>query len=181
VCSLVAELWGCPCTHLTSTRDLAGVRNAYDTPAHLGVDRLLAMVAAHHHYPGPACTIDCGTALTLDAVTAQGRHLGGLITASPALTCHALSVAAPALGERTGGIPVWFARDTPQAVANGASLAAKSLIAGFVHAAERTMGVAPTVLLSGGGMAELRLLLDAGYEWAPNLVLDGMAVVLESL
>jgi type III pantothenate kinase len=74
----------CPGYQFVTTRSLqCGVRNGYRQPQQLGVDRWLAMLAAFH-LPQRAvdqsvCVIDCGTALTLDVLDANGQHLGGYI------------------------------------------------------------------------------------------------------
>ena len=57
-----------------------GVQNSYNEPQRLGADRFVGLVAAHHLRSNRHCvTISCGTAVTIDAITAQGEHLGGLI------------------------------------------------------------------------------------------------------
>jgi len=57
--------------------------NAYKDPAKMGVDRWLAMIAAFDLCDAKnnelICVIDCGTAITLDILNAQGVHIGGLI------------------------------------------------------------------------------------------------------
>ncbi|RMG23737.1 MAG: type III pantothenate kinase [Bacteroidetes bacterium] len=56
------------------------ISSAYQTPESLGIDRLVAVVAAKAHYPSqPVLVIDAGTALTFDVATAAGRYLGGSI------------------------------------------------------------------------------------------------------
>ena len=52
----------------------AGVRIAYAEPARLGVDRFLALLAAHARGAGPALVVGVGTALTLDLIDAGGQH-----------------------------------------------------------------------------------------------------------
>ena len=71
--------WQVPPVFLRATARACGVSNAYSDPATLGIDRWAAVVAAHHGYPGAVCVVDCGTAVTLDLVTAGGEHRGGLI------------------------------------------------------------------------------------------------------
>ncbi len=57
-----------------------GVKNSYSEPQRLGADRFVGLVAAHHLIPKQHCIIiSCGTAVTIDAITQQGKHLGGLI------------------------------------------------------------------------------------------------------
>jgi len=57
----------------------AGVVNAYSDPQRLGVDRFLALVGARGRAPTAALVAGCGTALAIDAIDAEGRHLGGVI------------------------------------------------------------------------------------------------------
>lgn len=68
---------------VTSQAQQCGVRNGYQQPHQLGVDRWLALLAAFHLPERSAeqavCVIDCGTALTLDVVDEAGQHLGGYI------------------------------------------------------------------------------------------------------
>lgn len=70
---------------IESTREACGVVNAYQEPKKLGVDRWLAMIAAHHKYSGLLCIVDSGTALTMDFVASNGTHLGGFIVPGAAL------------------------------------------------------------------------------------------------
>ncbi len=63
-----------------STAKAYGVINAYDDAMLLGADRFVGLVAAHHLRANYHCIIvSCGTAITIDAITATGQHLGGLI------------------------------------------------------------------------------------------------------
>ncbi len=62
-----------------STASALGVTNAYDQPERLGVDRWLALLAAAELCDGDCMIIDAGSAITLDLLRADGRHLGGAI------------------------------------------------------------------------------------------------------
>lgn len=82
--------WAVTVSRLVSRRQQAGVRNAYQKADTLGVDRWLAIVGAAHSYGMPVVIWDLGTATTLDAVDAAGRHLGGYIFPGPATMLKAL-------------------------------------------------------------------------------------------
>src|SRR5204863_1090099 len=75
-----------------------GVRCAYAEPQRLGVDRWVAVLAAHSLAAGAACVIDAGTAVTFDAVAADGAHLGGLILPGARLLAAALDRNTNAIG-----------------------------------------------------------------------------------
>jgi type III pantothenate kinase len=153
---------------------LAGVRIAYAQPAKLGVDRFLAMLAAHARGPGPWLLAGIGTALTIDLLDADGGHRGGRIAPSPQLMRQALHQAAAQLPAH-GGDYHEFARDTEDALASGCDGAALALLERSLRLAARELGQPPRLLLHGGGVdALLAELPDA--EHAPALVLEGVAV-----
>lgn len=57
----------------------AGVISGYAEPSKLGADRWLGIVSAHNYFPGPLMLVSFGTAVTVDLVSMNGRHLGGFI------------------------------------------------------------------------------------------------------
>ncbi|MDO8291726.1 MAG: type III pantothenate kinase [Gallionella sp.] len=56
-----------------------GVRNGYSRAAQLGSDRWAALIAAWQLVQGKCLVVNCGTAITIDALSGQGKFLGGLI------------------------------------------------------------------------------------------------------
>lgn len=155
--------------------ELAGVRIAYAEPSRLGVDRFLSLLAAHARAPRPVLIASVGTALVIDLLDAEGRHLGGLIAPSPTLMRASLHQRAPHLPP-AGGAVVDFAADTGDALASGAILSARALIARSVLAARKRIGTAPELLLSGGGADDLLAGWRVRGERVPDLVLSGLAV-----
>lgn len=154
-------------------RAFSGIRIAYDDPRKLGVDRFLVLLAAHARAPGPWLAVGIGTALTIDLLDADGRHRGGRIAPSPTLMREALHARAPHLPS-SGGAYAEFADDTAAALASGCEGAALALIARSVDAATKQLGIAPRVLLHGGGAHELWPRVDVAA-FAPALVLEGLA------
>ncbi|MFM8341861.1 MAG: type III pantothenate kinase [Methylomonas sp.] len=104
------------------------VSNAYSQPEKLGVDRWLALLAAHHHYLGNSCIIDCGTAITLDFIDSHGQHRGGLISPGLLLMKKSLAqnTAALDLNQQTSALVL--ADNTRHAIDSGCLLAAIGLI-----------------------------------------------------
>ncbi len=153
---------------------LAGLQVAYAVPGKLGVDRFLAMLGARTRGPGPWLVAGVGTALTIDVVAADGRHLGGRIAPSPRLMRQSLHRAAAQLPTE-GGVFDEFARDTPDALASGCDGAAVALIERSLAQAAATLGVAPGLLLHGGGIGSLLSLLPQARR-VDGLVLEGLAV-----
>ena len=150
----------------------AGMRIAYANPRKLGVDRFLALLAAHET-AAPALVVAVGTALTIDLLDADGQHRGGRIAPSPALMREALHARAAQLPV-VGGVYVEFADDTETALASGCEGAALALVERSQQAATALLGTAPRLLLHGGGATTLLPhLRDA--EHTPRLLLQGLA------
>ncbi|TYT27063.1 type III pantothenate kinase [Luteimonas viscosa] len=149
-----------------------GLRIAYAAPERLGVDRFLAMLAAHAR-GGAWLVAGVGTALTIDLVDAGGRHHGGRIAPSPALMREALQAKAAQL-VADGGHYREFAADTDDALASGCLGAALALVERSLAAAADACGAPVPLLLHGGGAeALLPHLRDAEHD--PSLVLRGLA------
>ncbi|HYM86198.1 MAG TPA: type III pantothenate kinase [Pseudoxanthomonas sp.] len=157
-----------------SVAQLAGVRVAYADPARLGVDRFLAMLAAHARGARPWLVVGVGTAVTIDLLGADGVHRGGRIGPSPRIMRAALHAAAAHLPEQ-GGAYREFAADTSDALASGCEGAALGLIERSLRQGQALLGEPPALLLHGGGAdALLPCFPDALH--APSLVLEGLGL-----
>lgn len=153
-----------------------GVRIAYAEPEALGVDRFLAMIAAHAHRPRfsrGSLVVGLGTALTVDLLAADGRHLGGRIAPGPALLRAALHARVPHLSE-TGGMPRDFASTTEDALASGAGAMVRGAIADALAAARARLGRRPHLVLHGGDADAVAMAFPSA-EQRPDLVLEGLA------
>ena len=68
---------------LRSLEYVAGVQSGYVEPEKLGVDRWLALVGAaaivQNGAPVDKLIVDAGSAITVDLLTKEGKHLGGAI------------------------------------------------------------------------------------------------------
>lgn len=156
----------------------AGVRNAYATPAKLGIDRFLALVALHADAALPVVHASVGTALTLDALAADGTHHGGLIAPSPALMQQTLLDATARVTASDDAPIAELATDTESAVRSGCLLAAAALIERFRAQAAVVLGTPPALVLSGGGAPPLVPLLAPPVRVKVDLVLRGLAAIV---
>ena len=158
--------------HLARTEPrLGGLTIAYAQPAHLGVDRFLALLARSGE--GASLLVGIGTALTIDLMDAGGLHRGGRIAPSPQLMREALHARVAQLPPSGGGYAT-FAGDTAAALASGCEGAALALVAGSLDAARALLGESPTLVLHGGGARALRARLPPHLH-QPDLVLHGLA------
>lgn len=153
-----------------------GVINAYPEPQRLGVDRFLAMVAAHADGLGACVLVGVGTALTLDALAADGRHLGGLIAPGPQLMRQSLLGATARVRPEHDGMLVDAADNTADAVHSGCWQAAAGLVERFVATMTPRLGGHPVLSLSGGDARQLAPLLTLPARHSEHGVLRGLAV-----
>ena len=177
-----ARLAGAPePERVTTQRQACGVTVAYIDPWRLGVDRMLAMIAAHGRFPRrPVCTVAVGTAMTLDLVGADGRHWGGAIIPAPPLMVGSLlestnGIRRRAQGGASGRGHSLFGRSTRAAVEQGARYAAAAAVDRAVSEAKQLVGRTPQLVLTGGGAVDLQPLIRSAGVLVPDLVLEGLA------
>jgi type III pantothenate kinase len=154
----------------------AGVTNGYRDPAQLGADRWAALVAAHTLAQENVVVVNAGTALTIDALTSEGRFLGGLIVPGPAMMRSALDKGTAGLRQAQGRFAD-FPQATPDAIASGAVQAAVGAIMRIAAAMEKHGNKPARVLLSGGAAAEIRAHLPLECALHENLVLEGLVAI----
>ena len=176
--SLMTEKWHLQPEFAVPSASFAGLHNGYVEPGALGVDRWLALVAAWVRSGKACCVVDCGTTITIDVVTAEGRHLGGYIVPglhvmrdSLAHRSRALSTAASAWDSPAPGTT------TLTAVHNG--LLAMAL--GVMRSIRQDCLAAGHQLewfSSGGDAHVLAPHLDWQYRLESDLVMEGLELVM---
>jgi type III pantothenate kinase len=62
-----------------------------DNPLEVGADRIVNAVAAYDHVGGACISVDFGTTINYDVVSAQGEYLGGVIAPGVEISMEALS------------------------------------------------------------------------------------------
>jgi type III pantothenate kinase len=165
---------GYRCERVATAAQALGVRIAYPRPERLGVDRFLALLAAHARDDGPWLLVSVGSALTADLLDVDGQHHGGLIAPSPRHARESLAARFPVLAADVGSASDW-AIDTDDAVASGALAAAAGLVERAHRLARERLGAAPTVLVSGGEAGPVRAALPFATQAWDAPVLDGLA------
>jgi type III pantothenate kinase len=176
--SLCLARWGLEAQLLRSRVEQGAVRNGYANPAELGVDRWLAIVGAADRYGRPLVVWDLGTATTLDAVDADGRHLGGWILPGPSTMLDALrsgtQLKVPA--DLLSAGPIEPGRSTAECIARGVLAAqAGSLHQLMMDLSARNVGK-PRLVVTGGAAEVLLPLLEVEHVHDPWLVFRGMLV-----
>jgi type III pantothenate kinase len=166
-------------------REAFGLTNSYTRPRRIGVDRWVAMIGARAEFGGALCVVDAGTAVTIDAIDRDGHHLGGMIVPGLTLMADALHLNTSKIPLAKTGAAVGasgmraFANTTEGAVQNGALTAICGAVERSVQSM-RSAGFRPKVVLTGGDGSRILKLLDANVLHRPNLVLQGLAFMVQS-
>lgn len=178
--SLVAALRAAGLPTLRVGSDLpCPLRLAYADPASLGVDRWLAAVGAQATY-GAAVVIDCGTATTVNLVSADGLFVGGCI--GPGLRAIEVGMRSttPALPtSRLDHSVVFPATDTQAAVDAGVLIGYAGMVERFAAHGVRVLGTSCTVVLTGGNAARVVPHTRLRARCEPDLVHQGMRRLIE--
>lgn len=170
------NLWQREPYWLRTPASACGVRNAYAEPERLGVDRFLTMVSAHAEAHGACVLASAGTALTLDAMTADGRHLGGLIAPGVQLMQQSLLQATARVRPERPGELLELADNTADAVSSGCWQAAVALVERFARRMTQKLEATPTLILAGGDAQQLASMLSLPAHLSQDSVLRGLAL-----
>mgnify|MGYP006431776121 CR=1 FL=1 len=169
----VERRWAVPFTEVRAREHCGPIVNAYADPASLGADRWANLLGARAAL-GSVDTIivDAGTAVTVDALRADGRHLGGAILAGLSASRAGLRCAAPALPAAHEEAPL-PSDNTAGAIGGGTLIG----LAGAVERVATAVGgrlTAPARILTGGDAERLAAWLDAGWSIDQQLTLRGL-------
>ncbi|MEH6436287.1 type III pantothenate kinase [Massilia sp. DD77] len=163
---------GLPVEWFASVPERAGLRNGYREPQRLGCDRFAAAIGARALAPGQDLVVaTCGTATTVDAVSADGRFLGGMILPGLALMAAALArntAQLPQVGPGAAPPPL-FGDNTDDAIVSGCL----SAQAGAIERAVAGHG-ASACILSGGAAPYIAPALKVEHRLVDNIVLVGL-------
>ena len=150
-----------------------GVRNGYANASQLGSDRWAALIAAWHLVRGKCMIVNCGTAITIDTLSEQGKFIGGLILPGVELMQRSLVAATSQLKPEQGGYAT-FPLNTADALFSGA-------IQACCGAIERQYALldddSVPVVLSGGAAGVLEKSLNVPLRVVDNLVLQGLLLI----
>jgi type III pantothenate kinase len=157
-----------------------GLEILYNPPSDVGADRLVDAVAAIHKYGAPCIVVDFGTATTFNAIDAQGRYLGGVITPG-------INISSEALFQRAARLPpVEIKRpesvigtSTVGSMQSGLYYGFVGLVDGILKRMLDELGASTRVVATGG----LASLISTGSEYISTvdstLTLEGLRLIYE--
>ena len=187
----VEQAWQIKTEYIKTEAFSFGVSNAYSDYPSLGVDRWMVIIAAWQRFreqEKAVCVVDCGTATTIDGISAAGQHLGGFIVPGYTIMQEMLlnntsdiELARKILPKESSPakkLPsIKFSSSTEEGVNNGCYLAMISMIDRVVTSMQEDYGEQVNCIITGGN-AELVVEQLAGrFEYEPGLVLHGLAMV----
>jgi type III pantothenate kinase len=175
----VQRRWGLELRAIVTRAVQLGVTNTYKDPARLGADRWAALVAARARLSGAVCVVDCGTALTIDALDENGVFRGGVILPGLTLMRDAL-LRTHGVREVLGDAGSALAQSTADGAAAGTLLGLAGAIDRILDEQATLLGAAPQIVITGGDALPLCALLRHVAQYTPDLVLEGVARIVHA-
>jgi type III pantothenate kinase len=177
------ELWDVPAHWVVASAAEAGLMNGYDHPTRLGSDRWVAMIGAWHRMlaQGPArplVVVMVGTAVTVEAVDAHGRFVGGFILPGHGIMLRALESGTAGLHVPTGDVRE-FPTNTSDALTSGGTYAIAGAIERMVQHLRRHSGAEPACYMTGGAGWKMAPHMSVAFELVDSLIFDGLLEIAQ--
>jgi type III pantothenate kinase len=152
-----------------------------ENPHEVGADRLVNAVAAYARVGSTCVIVDFGTAITYDAVSAEGEYLGGIITPGIEISLEALSDRAAKLPNVEIGEPrSLIGRSTVDAIRSGIAYGFAGQVEGIVRRLRDELGQETRVIATGGfATAMFPFIKETIDEVDEFLTLTGLRLIWE--
>jgi len=157
-----------------------GIAIRMDNPRELGADRLVNAVAAFDRFGGPCAVVDFGTAITFDAVSADGEYLGGVIGPGVRISMEALTERAAKLPKVDLTEPGSVIGKTTQAgMQSGIIYGFAGAIDAIARRVEAELGEGTSFIATGGGADAIVPFCETVDEVDDLLTLTGLRLIHE--
>jgi len=141
-----------------------GIINEYRHPDQLGIDRWCSLVGAAQLFSQQTLlVVNAGTAATVDALSADGRFIGGYILPGLCMMRNTLAVQTADLTLTEGEYEKW-PRSTENAIYSGAMQAIIGTVKQAAQDLREADGHMPLCLLSGGAALQILSALRASLD-----------------
>ena len=128
-----------------------GMPVLYDNPTEVGADRIVNSVAAFATLGGPCISVDFGTAINFDAISAKGEYMGGVLAPGIGISAEALFSRAARLFrvsiEDPGKV---IGTNTIASMQSGLYYGYIDLVDGIIERMKKVMGPDTKVVATGG-------------------------------
>lgn len=178
------EIWDIEPQWVHSSKQAAGVINGYDHPGRLGADRWVAMIGARNRMlarevePRPIILVMVGTAVTVEAIDAQGHFLGGLILPGHGIMLRALESGTAGLHVPTGEVKP-FPTNTSDALTSGGTYAIAGAVERMTQHLQQRTGQAPACIMTGGAGWKMAPSMVRPFELVESLIFEGLLALAE--
>jgi type III pantothenate kinase len=178
------EMWDFTPHWAVSSAAEAGMVNGYDHPTRLGADRWVAMIGAHARMRKqsttnqPMVVVMVGTAVTVEAIDASGKFLGGLILPGHGIMLRALESGTAGLRVPTGDV-CEFPTNTSDALTSGGTFAIAGAVERMVQHVRQHCGAEPMCLMTGGAGWKMAPSMSVQFELVDTLIFDGLLEIAQ--
>jgi len=159
------DLWDFPPQWVVPSLQEAGLINGYDYPSRLGADRWVVVMV--------------GTAVTVEAIDAEGRFLGGLILPGHGIMLRALESGTAGLHVPTGEVTP-FPTNTSDALTSGGTYAIAGACERMVQHLRDHTHLEPMCIMTGGAGWKMAPSMSVQFELVDNLIFDGLLAIAAS-
>ncbi|MFT4192555.1 MAG: type III pantothenate kinase [Comamonas sp.] len=180
------ELWDLQPSWVHSSAQEGDLVNGYDHPTRLGADRWVAMIGARQRMLDatrgqavrPLILVMVGTAVTVEAIDADGRFLGGLILPGHGMMLRALESGTAGLRVPTGDV-VPFPTNTSDALTSGGTYAIAGAVQCMTAHLRQHSRAEPLLYMTGGAGWKMLPHLQGQFDLVESLVFDGLLAVAQ--
>src|SRR5919204_1799141 len=161
-----------------------GMAIRLENPRELGADRLVNAVAAYAKFGGACAVVDFGTAITFDAVSADGEYLGGIIGPGVEISMEALAARAAKLppielGEPPGEPGGVIGRSTQASLRSGIVYGFAGAVDAIARRVQRELGTNASFIATGGHAHAIVPYCEMIEEIDDLLTLRGLRLIWE--
>ena len=177
------EIWDVTPQWVVASETQAGLTNGYDHPSRLGADRWVAMIGAYHRMLAqgevrPMVVVMVGTAVTVEAISPDGRFLGGFILPGHGIMLRAMESGTAGLHVPTGDVSQ-FPTNTSDALTSGGTFAIAGAVECMVQHVRQRCGAEPMCVMTGGAGWKMAPSMTRPFELVDNLIFDGLLVIAQ--
>jgi type III pantothenate kinase len=178
------DIWDAAPQWVVPSEAEAGIVNGYDSPMRLGSDRWVAMIGARKNALAqglanrPLVVVMVGTAVTVEAIDASGKFLGGFILPGHGIMLKALESGTAGLHVPTGDV-VTFPTNTSDALTSGGTYAIAGAVERMMDHLRQHTGKEPHCIMTGGAGWKMAPSMNIKFELVDNLIFDGLLAIAE--
>ena len=178
------EPWDASPQWVVASSAECGVTNGYDHPTRLGADRWIAMIGARQRVLArgdskPIVVVMVGTAVTVEAIDADGKFLGGFIIPGHGIMLRALESGTAGLHVPTGEV-VDFPTNTSDALTSGGTFAIAGAVERMIQHVTKHCSASPVCIMTGGAGWKMAPSMSVPFELVESLIFDGLLEIAKA-